>query len=138
MLKTTARILLALIALLPLSSCKDEDDPGMPVFGQITVSPEKDVYEVGDKVTCTISMTSPGGPDLKKATYWWYTSWWFQKAENEVDFEEFKDGQCVSEQITLTEPGEVKLYFFGRLEFPNFNWKKVEIAKTITVKAAES
>ena len=25
------------------------------------------------------------------------------------------------------------LYFFGRVEFPNFDWRKVEIAKTVKV-----
>ena len=59
MLKTTARILLTLIAILPLGSCEEKDDRGIPSFSEITVSPEKDVYEVGDQVTCTIRMTSP-------------------------------------------------------------------------------
>lgn len=139
MLKTTARILLALIALLPLGACSDDDDPGLPGFGEIIVTPEKDVYEVGDQVTCTIRMTSPGGPALKKATYWWYTSWWFQSTDNPVDFQEFNaDNECVSSTITLTEAGDVKLLFFGRLEYPKYDWRKVEIAKTIKVRGTES
>ena len=139
MLKTTARILLTLIAILPLGSCEEKDDRGIPGFSEITVSPEKDGYEVGDQVTCTIRMTSPAGPTLKKSTYWWYTSWWFQSTENSVDFQEFEEnGQCVSSTITLTEPGDVKLYFFGRLEYPNYDWEKIEISKTIKVKGTAS
>lgn len=139
MLKTTARILLTLIAILPLVSCEENDERGIPGFSEITVIPEKDVYEVGDQVTCTIRMTSPAGPTLKKATYWWYTSWWFQSTENPVDFQEFDENdQCVSSTITLTEPGDVKLYFFGRLEYPNYDWEKIEISKTIKVKGTGS
>ncbi len=137
MLKTTAKLLLAFIAFLPLWSCSDEDDRGIPVYGEIEVTPAKDVYEVGDVVTCTIRMTHPGGPTLKASTYWWYTSWWFKTTEQEVDFQEFnEDNVCVSSPITLTEPGDVKLYFFGRLEYPNWDWEKIEIAKTIKVKGA--
>lgn len=139
MLKTTARILLALMAILPLGSCDEEDDRGIPGFSEIVVSPAKDVYEVGEQVTCTIRMTSPGRPTLKNATYWWYTSWWFKSTEYPVDFQEFNENnECVSNTITLTEPGDVKLYFFGRLEYPNYDWEKIEISKTIKVKGTAS
>lgn len=134
MVKQFAKILLLMMGVVTLWSCKEEDNTGLPAFAEISVTPEKAVYEVGDTVTCSIRMTRPADATLKKATYWWYTSWWFQSTENAVDFQEFKDDVCVSEPIKLTKSGDVKLYFFGRLEYPNFDWKKVEIAKTIKVK----
>lgn len=135
MYKTFTKLLLAILILLPLESCKEDDDRGIPGFSDITVSPAKDVYEIGDVITCTIHMTKPAGPTLKKATYWWFTSWWFKDADQPVDFQEFsEDGTCVSKEITLTETGDLKLYFFGRLEYPKYDWEKIEIAKTIKVK----
>lgn len=135
MYKTIIKLLFVFVAILPLGSCKEEDERGIPVFSEITVSPTKDVYEVGDVVTCSIRITMPENTTLKKATYWWYTSWWFKDANQEVDFKEFDaDNVCVSSQITLTEAGDMKLYFFGRLEYPKYDWEKIEIAKTIHVK----
>lgn len=136
MFKRFAKILLLLVGVVSLWSCKEEDTRQFPVFGEIKVTPEKEVYDVGDVVTCTITMTQPGGETLKKSTYWWYASWMFQSTEYDVDFQEFKDNQCVSAPIKLTKAGDQKLYFFGRLEYPNYNWKKIEIAKTIKVKEA--
>jgi len=126
-------MLLLVAVFLGFTGCSDDDEPQMPIFGTISVSPEKDVYQVGDEVVCTITMTSEAGADMKKATYWWYASWWFSNPDLTADFQEFTDGKCVSTPITLTEAGDVNLYFFGRVEFPNFDWRKVEIAKTITV-----
>ena len=126
-------MLLMVAVILGFTGCSDDDEPQMPQFGAITISPEKDVYQVGDEVVCTITMTSEAGPEMKKATWWWYASWWFSNPELTADFSEFNDGKCVSSPITLTEAGDVNLYFFGRVEFPNFDWRKVEIAKTVKV-----
>ena len=128
---------LLLVALLSfgLTACGDDDDKGAePSFGQIVISPEKDVYHVGDVVTCSITRTSPGTGDLRDASYWWYTSWWFVDSDMKADFQDFDASNVsTSEPITLTVPGQVKLYFFGRLEYPIWDWRKVEIARTITV-----
>ena len=93
------------------------------------------MYHVGDVVTCSIVRTSEGSADLREASYWWYASWWFADPELKADFQDFdaETATCTSAPITLTKPGEVTLYFFGRIEFPNFDWRKVEIGKTITV-----
>ena len=111
------------LALAP-ASCSDDDKPQSPTFGTITITPEKDVYKVGDVVTC----------DLKEASYWWYASWWFSDSEMKADFQDFgEDNVNTSAQITLTEAGEVTLYFFGKLDYPKFDWRKVEIGRTVTV-----
>ena len=36
-------------------------------------------------------------------------------------------------RVVAHQAGDVNLYFFGRVEFPNFDWRKVEIAKTVKV-----
>lgn len=126
-------LMLLCLALVP-ASCSDDDKPQSPTFGTITITPEKEVYKVGDVITCSIKQLSEGSPELKEASYWWYASWWFSDSEMKADFEDFgEDGINTSAEITLTEPGEVTLYFFGKLDFPNFDWRKVEIGRTITV-----
>lgn len=134
-----AKYIYILLMLLGLSatttSCSDDDRKSVsPTFSTITVTPEKDVYRVGDVVTCSISRLSDGTPDLKESSYWWYASWWFADSEMKADFQDFDEsGMNTSSEITLTRAGDVTLYFFGKLEFPNFDWRKVEIGHTITV-----
>lgn len=126
---------LLLMAVIPLlvTACDDDKDLE-PTFSQIVISPAKDVYKVGDVVTCSITRTSEGTGDLRGADYWWYASWWFDNSELKADFQEFDDSNvCTSSEITLTEAGNVTLYFFGRLDYPHYDKRKVEIARTITV-----
>jgi hypothetical protein len=116
------------------TSCSDDDNNDEPTFTDITITPEKDVYHVGDVVTCKITENSAGSETLKKATYWWYASWWFSDPNMTADFQTFDESKtCSSSAITLTKAGKVTLYFFGRLEYPQFDFRKVEIGKTITV-----
>lgn len=115
-------------------ACSDDDKSTVPTFSQIKIEPQKDVYHVGDVVTCSIERLSTGSGDLRAASYWWYTSWWFKDSEIRADFEDFDTaGTNTSQPITLTEAGTVTLYFFGRLEYPNWDWQKIEIPLTITV-----
>lgn len=127
---------LLMLAIIPLlvTACDDDDKGLEPTFSQIVITPAKDVYKVGDQITCSINRTSPGTGDLRDASYWWYASWWFDDSEMKADFQEFDASDvCTSSTITLTEAGEVTLYFFGRLDYPHYDKRKVEIAKTITV-----
>lgn len=130
-------ILMSVLLTASMAACGDDDDKASePSFSQIVITPEKDVYHVGDVVTCSITKTSPGNGDLRNASYWWYASWWFSDSEQKADFQDFDDnGKSTSQPITLTEAGQVRLYFFGRLEYPHYDWRKVEIGRTITVTA---
>ncbi len=126
-------VLVAAMLVLGLGGCKDDQEE-FPSFGQITITPDKEIYHVGDVVICRISRISPGTGDLRKASYWWYTSWWFTESDMKADFQDFDDSQvCVSQEITLTKPGEVTLYFFGRLEYPHYDFRKIEIGRKINV-----
>lgn len=119
---------------MPDSMHDDDDKISEPTFSHITITPEKEIYHVGDIVTCSINRTSPGIGDLRDTSYWWYTSWWFTDSEMKADFQEFSDDNVnTSSPITLTTPGRVTLYFFGRLEYPHWDWRKIEIGRTITV-----
>ena len=116
------------------ASCSDDDDDRDTSYSVITITPEKDVYHVGDVITCSITEVKAPGSDVKDASYWWYASWWFTDPEMKADFQDFDANKVnTSSEITLTEAGEVTLYFFGRIEYPKFDFRKVEIGKTITV-----
>ncbi len=134
-LKTLLLILLVLPTTL-LASCSDDDEArALPSFGEISFSPAKAEYQVGDQIVCTIKMTKPAGSDLRDASYWWYTSEWFSDLSIDPDFcEANEEGEFVSQPITLTHAGDWTIYFFGRVEFPHYDWKKVELGKTIKVK----
>ena len=133
-------ILLMLITVLTLASCEPKSAVVLPTFSNITISPQQDVYKVGDTITCTIERLTTGSNDLFEDAnqYWFYASWWFGNHELTADFQTFAQNEAgkyvaTSSPIVLTEPGEVKLYFFGKLQYPNWEFYKVEIPITITV-----
>ena len=123
-----------MLAVFALTACSDDDDISLPTFSEITVSPARDVYHVGDKVTCTIHRQTTGSETLKGYSYWWYTSWWFPDPDQKADFESSDTaGTCTSAEIELTKAGDVTLYFFGQLQYPKWDYRKVEIGKTLHV-----
>lgn len=137
--------MLTLLLLLP--SCKQKDAVALPNYSVISISPQKEVYEVGEKVRCSITMQNTGSSNLQKATYWFYANWWFTDPELTADFQEFvtnpETGEMVatSNEIELTLPaaqktkdnGHAELCFYGRLEYPNWDFRKVEIRVPICV-----
>ena len=135
MFKTKCIFISLIMCFVAFASCSDDDNRSVePTFSGITITPEKDVYRVGDVITCHITCLSQPSPDIKEQSYWWYASWWFPDPEMKADFQDFDEsGVNTSAEITLTEAGEMKIYFFGKLDFPNFDWRKVEIARTVTV-----
>jgi len=140
-------IVLTLSLLLP--SCKQKDSVTLPEYSAISITPQKDVYEEGDVVSCSIAMLNTGSSNLQKATYWFYANWWFTDPEVTADFQEFTIDEltgamvATSSEITLTsgavqktkENGHADLCFYGRLEYPNWDYRKVEIRVPVKVKA---
>lgn len=138
-------VVLTLLLLLP--SCKKKDPVTLPTYSEISISPQKDVYQVGDIVRCSITMQTTGSTTLQKATYWFYANWWFTDPELTADFQEFvtdpETGEMIatSSEIELTEAAVKKtkenehadLCFYGRLEYPNWDFRKVEIRVPIRV-----
>lgn len=131
---------LMVFTILTLASCEPKSTVVLPTFSNITVTPQKDVYQVGDTITCTIERLTTGSDDLFEDVnqYWFYASWWFTNPDLTADFQVFEEnegGQSVatSSPIVLSEPGDVKLYFFGKLQYPNWEFYKIEIPVTIHV-----
>jgi hypothetical protein len=118
-------------------ACKKEQQRELPKFSEITLSPSKAVYALGDTVQASITMLSPGDPSLKKATYWYYTSWWGSDPEKTADFctpDTIAGTICfTSGKIALTQAGEVRIYFWGRLEYPNWDFQPIQIPVTLNV-----
>lgn len=133
-------ILLMVITALTLASCEPKSTVVLPTFSNITISPQQDAYRVGDTITCSIERLTTGSEELFEDDnqYWFYASWWFENPEMTADFQIFAQNEAgkyvaTSSPIVLTEPGEVKLYFFGKLQYPNWEFHKVEIPVIINV-----
>ena len=133
-------ILLMVITALTLASCEPKSTVVLPTFSNITISPQQDSYRVGDTITCSIERLTTGSEELFEDDnqYWFYASWWFENPEMTADFQTFAQNEAgkyvaTSSPIVLTEPGEVKLYFFGKLQYPNWEFHKVEIPVIINV-----
>ena len=131
---------LMVFTILTLASCEPESNVVIPTFSDITISPQLDTYAIGDTITCSIERLTTGSEELFEDDnqYWFYASWWFENPEMTADFQTFAQNEAgkyvaTSSPIVLTEPGEVKLYFFGKLQYPNWEFYKVEIPITITV-----
>lgn len=131
---------LMVFTILTLASCEPESNVVIPTFSDITITPQQSVYTVGDTITCSITRLTEGSEGLLEDAnqYWFYASWWFGNHELTADFQTFAQNEAgkyvaTSSPIVLTEPGEVTLYFFGKLQYPNWEFYKVEIPITITV-----
>ncbi len=139
MKRITRFVILVLIAVVSLACNKPTTAVTVPTFSDITVTPAQDTYHVGDTVTCSIRRLTLGSDNLQSDQYWFYASWWFSDPELTADFQEFADvegvEQATSSPIVLTEAGEVRLYFFGKLEYPCWEFRKVEIPVTLNVVA---
>lgn len=118
-------------------ACTGKTSVTLPTFSEIRVSPEQSVYHVGDSVVCTIDMLTPGDASLKASTYWFYTSWWGSDPNLTADFQtpETVDGvaRFTSSKIELAQAGEVRIYFWGRLEYPNWDFQPIQIPVTLHV-----
>ncbi len=129
--------LYVMLLVLALAACTKEQKRTLPTFSAITLTPAKEVYAVGDSVQASITMMTPGDPSLKKATYWFYTSWWGSDPDMTADFctpDTLENGLTfTSDKIALTQRGEVRIYFWGRLEYPNWDYQPIQIPVTLNV-----
>lgn len=130
-------IAFAFIACVFFSACKKSGGVTLPEFSAITLTPQQSVYHVGDTVVCSIKRLTDGDPSLKAATYWFYTSWWGSDPNYTADFcePELVNGDVLftSSKIGLSKAGEVRIYFWGRLEYPNWNFQPITIPVTLNV-----
>ena len=131
------QLFILILSVLALSACTDKTSVSLPTFSAISVTPEQAVYHVGDSVVCTIDMLTPGDASLKAATYWFYTSWWGSDPNLTADFQtpETIDGitRFQSSKIELAKAGDVRIYFWGRLEYPNWDFQPIQIPVSLKV-----
>ena len=131
------QLFILILSVLALSACTDKTSVSLPTFSAISVIPEQAVYHVGDSVICTIDMLTPGDASLKAATYWFYTSWWGSDPNLTADLQtpETIDGitRFQSSKIELAKAGDVRIYFWGRLEYPNWDFQPIQIPVSLKV-----
>lgn len=144
-MKRIEKVMAFLVGLMLLAGCKQSSGVSLPEYSNITITPQKEVYHVGDKVRCSIVLTEPGSDNLQKATYWFYANWWFSDPDMTADFQTFanQDGRMVatSSEIELTKAaklktdqnGQAEICFYGRLEYPEWDFRKVEIRVPVKV-----
>ena len=124
-----------IVVALMLSCNNQESDVTLPIFSAITISPQQEIYHVGDSVTATITMLTPGSESLKQSTYWFATSWW--RGQTGVDFQtpQEVEGMQVftSSKIGLDEAGDHRIYFWGRLEYPNWDFQPVTLNVSLKI-----
>ncbi|MBR1878610.1 MAG: hypothetical protein IJ814_06375 [Paludibacteraceae bacterium] len=129
--------LILFLSVWALCACTHESGVTLPTFSDIRISPAQEVYHKGDSVVCTIDMLTPGDASLKQATYWFYTSWWGSDANLTADFQtpDTIEGvvRFTSSKIELAKEGDVRIYFWGRLEYPNWNFQPVQIPVSLKV-----
>lgn len=129
-------ILLLSVPLL-FCACTDKKSVTLPTFSDIHLTPQQSVYHVGDSVTCSIDMLTPGDASLKASTYWFYTSWWGSDPNLTADFQtaDTVGGiiRFTSSKIELAQAGDVRIYFWGRLEYPNWDFQPVQIPISLKV-----
>lgn len=129
--------LYVLLLVLALAACTKEQKRTLPSFSSITLTPAKHTYTLGDTVQASVTMLDPGEPSLKKSTYWFYTSWWGDNPDMTADFCTPDTAAGVitftSSKILLTRKGDVNIYFWGRLEYPDWDFQPVQIPVTLHV-----
>ena len=120
-----------------LIGCAGKTSVTLPTFSKITVTPEQATYAVGDQAERPVTMLTPGDASPKQATYWFYTSWWGSDPDMTADFcqPDTVDGviSFTSSPPTLTAKGEVRIYFWGRLDYPNWDFQPIQIPVTLHV-----
>ncbi|MBQ0084758.1 MAG: hypothetical protein KBS65_00770 [Prevotella sp.] len=127
-------ILIVMLGVVAFTSCSDDEGLPKPHFSEITVSPVKDVYNVGDKIVLTVKQITENPEDIRAEKEWFFYP--DGKTENDrilfvtrtADTNEF-----ISPEITLTKAGNVELSFWTQYDYPNFKYDGVTLYKTISV-----
>ncbi len=108
---------------LVFTGCSDDDDSTpTPIFSEITISPQKDVYQVGDKIRLTVSQLTETPTAIKAAKYWFYYDYATKAmfVTPTTDSNEF-----ISPEITLTNAGDVELSFWAQYDYAQYRYDGV-------------
>lgn len=127
-------ILVVMLGVVAFTSCSDDEGLPKPQFSEITVSPVKDVYNVGDKIVLTVKQITENPEDIRAEKEWFF----YPDGKTESDRILFvtrtaDTNEFISPEITLTRAGNVELSFWTQYDYPNFKYDGVTLYKTISV-----
>lgn len=122
-MKKTFIFLFTIVLSLVFIGCSDDDDnTPTPIFSEISVSPQKDVYHIGDKIQLTVSQLTETPTVIKAAKYWFYYDYATKAmfVTPTTDTNEF-----ISPEITLTKTGDVELSFWAQYDYTQYRYDGV-------------
>ena len=127
-------IVLSLSLTSMLYNCSSDVDLAKPTFTEITISPEKDVYQVGDMITLTVRQLNETPAEIKAETAWFYYPDGESQDERILFVNRTVDtGEFISSEITLKSAGTIQLVFYTQYDYPKYKYDGVTLYKTITV-----
>lgn len=117
-----------------LFNCSSDVELAKPTFTEITISPEKDVYQVGDMITLTVRQLNETPAEIKAEKAWFYYPDGATQDDRILFVNRTVDtGEFISSVITLSAAGSVDLAFYTQYDYPKYKYDGVTIYKTITV-----
>lgn len=117
-----------------LFNCSSDVELAKPTFSEITISPVKDVYHVGDLITLTVRQLNETPSEIKAETAWFYYPDGVTQDDRILFVNRTVDtGEFISSVITINSAGTVQLAFYTQYDYPKYKYDGVTLYKTITV-----
>lgn len=117
-----------------LFNCSSDVELAKPTFSEITISPVKDVYHVGDLITLTVRQLNETPSEIKAETAWFYYPDGATQDDRILFVNRTVDtGEFISSEITINSAGTVQLAFYTQYDYPKYKYDGVTLYKTITV-----
>lgn len=117
-----------------LFNCSSDVELAKPTFSEITISPVKDVYLVGDLITLTVRQLNETPSEIKAETAWFYYPDGATQDDRILFVNRTVDtGEFISSVITINSAGTVQLAFYTQYDYPKYKYDGVTLYKTITV-----
>lgn len=117
-----------------LFNCSSDVELAKPTFSEITISPVKDVYHVGDLITLTVRQLNETPSEIKAETAWFYYPDGATQNDRILFVNRTVDtGEFISSVITINSAGTVQLAFYTQYDYPKYKYDGVTLYKTITV-----
>lgn len=117
-----------------LFNCSSDVELAKPTFSEITISPVKDVYHVGDLITLTVRQLNETPSEIKAETAWFYYPDGATQDDRILFVNRIVDtGEFISSVITINSAGTVQLAFYTQYDYPKYKYDGVTLYKTITV-----
>ena len=100
-----------------LFNCSSDVELAKPTFSEITISPVKDVYHVGDLITLTVRQLNETPSEIKAETAWFYYPDGATQDDRILFVNRTVDtGEFISSVITINSAGTVQLAFYTQYD----------------------